>query len=479
MQTRVPSLLGWARPVFEQGALPALSILPADHLLCVLPGSMLFQSEVLDKGYMRPPIFHAYSGDKLKWGECPRNLAAQGIVPLLASLLGMDDFHPLWQHGNGCDFVVGNKWKSSYQQGRMTQSQVTAIMKGRPRFDLPELPMFATSGYTIAQSDWYALDDSHIPPDLVKCVLEEMKQQPGRVHEASAEARREVGKACFQRLLATTSWQRKTEQSAFKIWCTGLGGGDPLDNTYDAVLACVLRSPTYGATLAMQDWGLKRTTIGRTVAVHEFFMFTMSCAYGPRLWQMVPGVPVSTVDKIPTRAKEILERTALLPAHRREAHPSWTAATRLLLAMCHPASVGLLWHWFVGGQIPQNVRRELTIHGFSAGSLNGLVLHLVASRFFPAFQGATVLGALACDPLYLRAPTTVGLRSLRIVHYEGDSLCIWRPSPAARQVLADRNIGLTWIEHMSEDKQEVDWLGPGHHNYGHLTAMELPPGTVT
>ena len=57
-------------------------------------------------------------------------------------------------------------------------------------------------------------------------------------------------------------------------------------------------------------------------------------------------------------------------------------------------------------------------HGFSAGSLNGLVLHLVAAKFFPAFQGGTVLGALACDPTMLEAPAAVGLRSLKIVHSE-------------------------------------------------------------
>ena len=64
----------------------------------------------------------------------------------------------------------------------------------------------------------------------------------------------------------------EVEQQALKVYCTGLGGGDPPDNTYDVVLACVPRSPTYGATLARQDdWGARRTTIGRTAAVHEFF----------------------------------------------------------------------------------------------------------------------------------------------------------------------------------------------------------------
>lgn len=45
--------------------------------------------------------------------------------------------------------------------------------------------------------------------------------------------------------------------------------------------------------------------------------------------------------------------------------------------------------------------------------------------------------------------------------------------------MANRNIGLTWIEATADDKVAVDWLGAGHHNYGHLTAIALPDGTVT
>ena len=50
---------------------------------------MLFQSEMLDAAYMRPPIFHAYSGDKMQWGEHLRTLADNGVVPLVASLVGI------------------------------------------------------------------------------------------------------------------------------------------------------------------------------------------------------------------------------------------------------------------------------------------------------------------------------------------------------------------------------------------------------
>ena len=480
MQTRVPSLLGWARPAFEQGALPPLSILPADHLLCVLPGSMLFQSEMLDAAYMRPPIFHAFSGDKMRWGEHLRNLADNGVVPLVASLVGMVGHPPLWQHCNGCDFVVGNKWKSLHRQGKMTLEQVAAVMKCWTKVDPPDLALFADLSYSVAQTDWYGLDDNHTPPNLIKTGFTNVGQQPVRGQEASVDARREIGWLCFQRLRETVDWQGGVEQTALKVYCTGLGGGDPPDDTYDVVLSCVARSPTYGATLARQDdWGSRRTTVGRTAAVHEFFMFTMSCAHGPQLWERIPGVPKAIVDKIPARAKEILDSAALLPAHRREAHPSWAAATRLLLALCHPTSIGMLWHWLARGVPPQNVPRQLTIHGFSAGSLNGLILHFLASRFYPTFQGATVIGAVACDPAYLMAPATVGVRKLSLIHYEGDELCVWRPSLQTRQVLTEKGMQITWIDQLPDDKLDVDWLGAGHHNYGHLVAIDLPQGTVT
>ena len=232
--------------------------------------------------------------------------------------------------------------------------------------------------------------------------------------------------------------------------------------------------------LARQDdWGSRRTTVGRMAAVHEFLMFSMSCAHGPQLWERVPGVPKANVDKISARAKEILDRASLQPAHRREAPPSWIVATRLLLALCHPASIGMLWHWLARGAPPPNVPRQLTIHGFSAGSLNGLILHIVVSMFYPTFQGTTVIGAVACDPAYLMAPATVGVRKLSLIHYEGDDLCVWHPPLQTRQLLAEKGMRITWIDQLPDDKLDVDWLGAGHHNYGHLVAIDLPHGTVT
>ena len=52
---RVPSFTGWARPVFEQGTLPVLASLPAQCLVGVLPGALMFQSDTFEKTHVRPP----------------------------------------------------------------------------------------------------------------------------------------------------------------------------------------------------------------------------------------------------------------------------------------------------------------------------------------------------------------------------------------------------------------------------------------
>ena len=58
-------------------------------------------------------------------------------------------------------------------------------------------------------------------------------------------------------------------------------------------------------------------------------------------------------------------------------------------------------------------------------------------------------------------------------------MCVWHPTPQNRQLLSDKSIQITWIEQLPDDKLDVDWLGAGHHNYGHLVAIDLPLGTVT
>ena len=49
---------------------------------------------------------------------------------------------------------------------------------------------------------------------------------------------------------ASLEWATYTKQQPIKVWCTGLGGGDPPSQDYDFTLACISNAPTYGATMA-------------------------------------------------------------------------------------------------------------------------------------------------------------------------------------------------------------------------------------
>ena len=95
LRSGVPSFTGWARPVFELGALPVLANLPAQCLIGVLPIDLMFQSDTLDGAHMRPAIFHGYSGSKTQWTSQLNALATQGMVTSMETLLGTETLPPL------------------------------------------------------------------------------------------------------------------------------------------------------------------------------------------------------------------------------------------------------------------------------------------------------------------------------------------------------------------------------------------------
>ena len=52
---RQPNFHKWARPAFEQGALPMLSMLPGDVAVRVLPGDKMYQADYQTKIYTASP----------------------------------------------------------------------------------------------------------------------------------------------------------------------------------------------------------------------------------------------------------------------------------------------------------------------------------------------------------------------------------------------------------------------------------------
>ena len=485
MQKRTPSLVGWARPAFEQGALAPLSLLPANCPVCVLPGDKLFQSDTLHEQFMNPVIFHGFSGNKDKWGRELEKAGKKGMMPLVACLLGTEDYPPLWQHPGGSTFAVGSKWTARQKRGRLTPGQLDVILQAWWRSPLlPVAPLFKTDPYPIAVLK--RLDDQKImPPHVSKKVFTDAGTDgiPEEKQEIALQIRAAKARADF--LSDYLDWARQEQQDqdmlGLSIWCTGLGGGDPPEQGFLHVLSCVPHSPVYGATLARKDdWEKNLTTLGRTAAVHEYFVFAaLSSSHGAQTWERVPGAACCDAGLLAHRAAWVLANAKLIPAHRREPHPSWTAAVRLFLLLLHPQPLALLWAWTQRGKYTRQDFLPLKIQGFSAGSLTGLVLHNIALEFGTTFLGHTRLGAIACSPTQLTKHTAKCRRTLHLVHYEGDQLCVWYASQEARDSLVERDIYLTWITQSDDDKNEIDWLGGMQHNYYHLPCLPLPTGCYT
>ena len=96
--SRKPALTSWARGCFEQGALSALLDLEGPAKVRVLPGHNLFQSCHISDNPMhfRPPVFHAYGSAKHSAHQKLQQLATEGWVTLLPTLLGTADRTTPW-----------------------------------------------------------------------------------------------------------------------------------------------------------------------------------------------------------------------------------------------------------------------------------------------------------------------------------------------------------------------------------------------
>ena len=101
---------------------------------------MLFQSDTLNSEFMRPAIFHGFSGSKTQWSSQLKSLASQGMVTLLETLLGTESSPPLWQAPRSCKFAVGSCWQTRHRAGVLSADQVNALRSVWSRDLFPELP---------------------------------------------------------------------------------------------------------------------------------------------------------------------------------------------------------------------------------------------------------------------------------------------------------------------------------------------------
>ena len=116
---------------------------------------------------------------------------------------------------------------------------------------------------------------------------------------------------------------------------------------------------------------------------------------------------------------------------------------------------------------------DVCIRGFSAGSYSGLSMcHLLWRMPHVSVRGT--LGGIALPPALLsRIPVSEGERLL-LYHYTSDTLCQWRPGPAALRALACKYCIVS-----NSEPELRGHFGNAEHSYGHWIDLALPVGEHT
>ena len=127
-QGRQPNFHKWARPAYEQGALPTLSLLPGEVVIKVLPGDKIYQAMEIEPSFMRPAILHGF-GTRAKQRLPSRleELAQFGWLPLAAALFGTADWQPQWLHHNFLP-VIGLRVHAKIPPSPLSYQQTVALL---------------------------------------------------------------------------------------------------------------------------------------------------------------------------------------------------------------------------------------------------------------------------------------------------------------------------------------------------------------
>ena len=284
---RMPPFLTWARPIFEQGALSPMSVLPAEFPIICLPGDKIFQSKEIDARYSLPPIVHAFHGSKVGLGQKLALRRHQGLQPLPISLLGVEQAPPLWTHPDGCDFIRGTSIKIKpkvMQERKITEVQSLLLKSLWTPADLPNHNNHYTPWPPNCQPV-QVLCGQHasllLPNNKIKPLLDALQQ---RLDLDPAHAELELNEILASHIdpkykewqkivMLHTEWQdnpNKVETS--EVQCTGLGGAE-LDAGWDALIACKRHAQVYGPSLSRQDdWVDKAATVAGTAHTQEYLL---------------------------------------------------------------------------------------------------------------------------------------------------------------------------------------------------------------
>ena len=353
---RMPPFMTWARPVFEQGALPPMSVLPADFPILCLPGDKVFQSKEIDPSYSLPPIVHAFHGSKVALGRKLAVQQSEGLQPLPISLLGVEQAPPLWTHPDGCDFIRGTSIKSRQkvmQERKITEVQALLLKCLWTTVDLPNHnnrytpwpPNSQPANTVCGQNASLPLPNDRIQP-LLQALQQQLGLDPGKaeleLNEILSSQDDPRYKEWQQVIMRHTQWQiNPCRTNPVEVQCTGLGGSE-LDADWDVLISCKRHAQVYGPSLSKQnDWVIKAATVAGTAHTQEYLLLHLAVMpIGLHAWRRVLGVQVEPQiqAQILARATKLLEFCPITPAHRKPPHPGYMQCLRLFthLLTSHP-----------------------------------------------------------------------------------------------------------------------------------------------
>ena len=491
---RTPPFLTWDRPIFEQGALSPMAVLPAEFPIVCLPRNKLFQSKEVVDGYSLPPVVHAFHGNKTALGQKLSTWQEVGLQPLAVTLLGTEKAPPLWTHPTGSDFVRGTRIVAKshvMQERRLTDLQVlllqclwTPIRTPNQRNEqVPWPPGTDTVEVLCGQQASLKLPTQVIAPML------QMLQQKAELDPAKAEVSISDILADHSNpkyflwqctIMEHAAWQlNPTDPGYLEVQCTGLGGAE-LDADWDVLVACKKEAHDYGPSLSKQDdWNDRAGTVAGTAHTQEYLLLHVAMLpIGLHAWCHVLGVPTTPriQAQIASRAKRLLNSCPILPAHRKPPWPGYKQGMRLFIKM-------LASHPLVGISRPPEIAPadllksagymtgSMYIRGHSAGSYAGMVVERILNEF-PDIEGRAILAAIALPPSLLTNHRVRDNRRVHLIHHADDKLCVWTPSNQDLHMLNRSGFAVTYV------KGWRAYLGNAQHNYGHWTKLNLPEGKM-
>ena len=263
---------------------------------------------------------------------------------------------------------------------------------------------------------------------------------------------------------------------------TGLGGSD-LPSRVKADITVRTdkhKQNIYGPSMTTVELVTKCHIFGKTVvtalgiskAAHEFLVLHYFATDSIIYWnsfihEVMPLLPLPAPAVQRAEVVELLRRIHIAPSHRRMPHHTWKDALSLVMDLL--LGFGKR-RYFNMARVWQRATR-VDIKGFSAGSYVGLALVHVL-REIKSVRTRSVLGAIACPPLFLKVPDD--RHTVHLIHYVPDKLCRWNPGQPFLDTLRCKYTIVTG--HFDLHQYH---FGRDEHNYSHWLDLQLEGGTFS